>query len=571
MSSYSKSMGLFWLAIALVAIAAGLGLVPPSFAADQRPALVSRAPLAPAPARPAPLTKSELRGEAERMPAYWLSHAVPVRGAGSVAVVARSAAALASLSRDFELESRRSAAGLAAAEIDASSADVVTLMRDPRVAFIEPVLERTSFRRRNDPLTYEIDSLTGRPYQWTFSHLGLDRALNLSKGGPDIVVGVIDSGAASIPDLQGKILERWRWTHESEAEDALGHGTFVTSLIAANNDDGRGLAGACGACRIIVFKVERLNSLAVAGAIRHLVDRGVRIINMSFGGPGVSLVELQALSYAIERGVLLVASTGNDSLAVVNFPAAALQPSFGGLGFGLAVGASDINDGRAWFSSHGERLSLVAPGAYDGGCQLAVLSAIPTPAPGYDGGCGAVYSTPDGRYTYGNGTSYSAPLVAGIAALVWAARPDLKNYEIVNVLMRSASRATAGWDPQVGWGVVAADRALELLTGRSSADALSLSRFVPDAPPTAGRTFTVRSGVHWQDGAPVAAATVRCAARVGTTNLSVVARTFSFGEARCSWRLPLAAAGRRLQGTVTVEAEGTAAQRTLAPVVRKRR
>ena len=134
------------------------------------------------------------------------------------------------------------------------------------------------------------------------------------------------------------------------------------------------------------------------------------------------------------------------------------------------MGASNLTGALADFSNSGEHLSLVAPGDHSGGCS-GVLVAIPAGDAaarpvllsdlGGDGGA---------RYAYLPGTSFSAPEVSGVAALIWAARPELKNYEVADIIKQSAARAaTAGWTPTMGCGQLDAAAALELATGRSSA------------------------------------------------------------------------------------------------------
>ena len=180
-------------------------------------------------------------------------------------------------------------AGLHAAEVVGSPAALAMLesrvtLQGP-LRYVEPVRQQVEEHNRLDPATYELDPSTGVPYEWAFSHVGVDRALNLTQGDSQILVGIVDSGWSQIPDVQDKVAESWYYTFEgTDAQDTDGHGTFVASIIAAPNDDSYGLAGYCGACRIIPFRVVNLYSFEVAAAIRKLVDEHVRIINLSLGG-----------------------------------------------------------------------------------------------------------------------------------------------------------------------------------------------------------------------------------------------------------------------------------------------
>jgi hypothetical protein len=425
-----------------------------------------------------------------------------------------------------------------------------------RLRYVEPIEHMQLFHRRNDPFTTTIDPRTNVPYEWPFSRVRVDRAMNVSRGDPAILVGILDTGWSPIPDLAGKVAESWYFTSQSpDAFDREGHGTFVASLIAANNDDGRGLAGFCGSCRLIVFRDTQLTQVSASTAVRQLTDRGVRVMNLSFGGPGISSLFADALQYAISRGVLIVASTGNDGGPNVSYPAAYLQPANGALGYGLAVGASDINNNRASFSTWGSRLSLVAPGTYDSSCNIGVAGALPPVASEIDPLCYFKWVDPTtgSRYAYLSGTSFSAPEVAGIAALVWAARPSLKNYELADILEKSASRPVgSGWSPTTGWGVVDAAAAVELATGRSSADVLSLSELAFSGPPQGGSDATATATATFQDGVPLDSGDIRCDAGVDGNPILPTEAVMSAGQARCRWPIPAAAGSKILTGRVTV-------------------
>lgn len=203
---------------------------------------------------------------------------------------------------------------------------------------------------------------------------------------------------------------------------------------------------------------------------------------MSIGGnrPNEPIL-VDALHKAAAAGVLLVAAAGNNS-GFVSYPAADLQPAGGGRSFGLAVGASNFGGTLAGFSNSGEHLSLVAPGDYAGMCS-GVLVAIPLVTEMLDGSCYPTWAGDgDARYAYLPGTSFSAPEVSGVAALIWAARPELKNYEVADIIKQSARRsATTGWTPTMGCGQLDAAAALELATGRSTAG--SACPATGDSPP----------------------------------------------------------------------------------------
>ena len=197
---------------------------------------------------------------------------------------------------------------------------------DPRLRYVQPLRSAVPAHVRNDPLSWQIDSHSGAPYEWAFHAVGADAALSLGKGDPSILVGIVDSGVARVRDLRGKIAETFWDPHSNlSAADVLGHGTFVASLIAAPNDDGFGLAGYCGACRVAVYKAIPLDDVEIAAGIERLTDAHVRIINLSLVEPSVSQDIVDAINYAFARGVLVVAASGNEGQGTVDFPASVLQ------------------------------------------------------------------------------------------------------------------------------------------------------------------------------------------------------------------------------------------------------
>ena len=152
----------------------------------------------------------------------------------------------------------------------------------------------------------------------------------------------------------------------------------------------------------------------VARGIRWAVDHGARIINMSLGGEETSPVQDDAIRYAYDRNVLVVAAAGNTPDGKPHFPAAYDKV--------LSVGATGRSETVTGFSSFGPYVDVSAPG-------VGILST----------------SWSDGSltYEYGNGTSFSCPQVAGAAALVWSVNPSLTADDV---------RFTRA-DGSVGWGL----------------------------------------------------------------------------------------------------------------------
>src|SRR6185369_7369883 len=147
----------------------------------------------------------------------------------------------------------------------------------------------------------------------------------------------------------------------------------------------------------------------IAVGIRYAVQHGAKIINLSLGGPGDSPMLHDALAYAASRNVVIVAASGNTGDSVPQFPAAYPEA--------LAVGATDATGALTDFSSYGDWLDLAAPG-------FNIVSTYP----------GA-------SYAIGDGTSFAAPIVSGIAALVRARFPNLTAAQVADRLRHSARDA----------------------------------------------------------------------------------------------------------------------------------
>jgi subtilisin family serine protease len=398
---------------------------------------------------------------------------------------------LQSLRVEYGFQHVQTIPALHAAEVQVNRAQLHALLtrgtHDPRIRYVSPLGPgRQRLSVPNDPYLSTIDASTNLPYEWTFFATHVDQALQFTQGDPSLDVGIIDSGISYIPDLAGKIDSLWTVhgttvTQDFTSNDQYGHGTMVASVIAANDGDGFGMAGFGGATHIIGVHTTDGNGPSIhdtqaAVALTKLVSLGVRIVNMSFGGSTPSEPPLvDAIHLAAAKGVLLIAAAGNDGRGSVSWPAADLQPSGGGRGYGLVVGATDVNGNRATFSNWGDRLSLMAPGTYDntqGG--PGVLLALP-PVSQVEGLVASATGLPDitpwlgpngSKYTYASGTSFSAPEVAGVAALILAARPDLTNYQVADILKESAHRESADWTPGMGCGILDAGAALELATSR---------------------------------------------------------------------------------------------------------
>ncbi|OYD24268.1 S8 family serine peptidase [Oceanimonas baumannii] len=298
---------------------------------------------------------------------------------------------------------------------------------------------------RQTPLGAQLSTTSGSPgadieAPMAWDWLASNSLLNVSTASLP-AVAVLDSGAdCNALELKDKCLDQEDivqaaelWGCTGTACDTLGHGTFVASEIAANTNNGKGIAGAAWNAGIGVFKVcyqelitDGLNYFFVglcpvsasAEGITRATELGYKVINMSYGSDLIdaggnifatdpSTAECEAVQLARNRGVVLVAGAGNNGDQAKTYPAACLSDN--GESTVIAVAATDHNDDRASFSTYGnDWVSLSAPGK-------DIIGILP------DAHCGTYTPGTDSCVDWWSGTSMSSPLVAAGAAMVWAA------------------------------------------------------------------------------------------------------------------------------------------------------
>ena len=281
-------------------------------------------------------------------------------------------------------------------------------------------------------------------YQWNLPAIATERGWNLTRGSDDVVVAVIDTGVQSDhPDLKDRLTEGFNVISPGQPpEDDVGHGTHVAGIIAATVNNAEGVAGMTWYTKIMPIKAldgtGTGSTYSVAEAVIWATDHGADVINLSLGNYAEAAFLHDAIRYAVGRGVLVVAASGNDNTDRPGYPAA--YPEV------LAVAATDPDTGRAYFSNYGDYIDLAAPG-----------TNIPSTYPG-------------GRYAALSGTSMASPHVAALIALVRAVNPALTPEEIANLLRETASdMGTPGPDPEFGYGVIDVRRALEKAAGLTAA------------------------------------------------------------------------------------------------------
>jgi len=349
----------------------------------------------------------------------------------------------------------RTLPSLHVAEVEARRS---ALLSHAGIAYVETVSRRVSAAEPAlAPSTSSTAPFANAPFEWQWAATRANAVpASVLRAARAITIAVVDTGAdLSAPDLRSKAPESYSVVNgTTNVRDRNGHGTFVSSIAAGSVSNGEGIAGFGGDARLLAVQAGgpdgSFTDVDEAAAIVYAVDHGARIVNLSLGGSETSATERRAVEYAAAHGVLLVAAAGNEyeNGNPLEYPAALLQPpgSQGLGGVGLSVGASTQRGTRAPFSNTGSHLSLAAPGEE----VLGALSSLSQPSyyPRF-----ALPGAGSGLYGYASGTSFSAPQVAGAAALVWAAKPTATATEVAQILKQTASGRGA-WSPALGYGVI---------------------------------------------------------------------------------------------------------------------
>lgn len=247
------------------------------------------------------------------------------------------------------------------------------------------------------------------PDQWGAKATRASDLWTATTGDPKTIIAVVDTGLNPMPDLT-HIVPGWDILgNDPSTADTFGHGTWVSSLIGAADNNGIGIAGYCGGCSIMPVRVAEGREGAVApqitAGIRWAIDHGARIVNVSLASNQYDWNQAGVIEYAEQRGVLVVASAGNGGDTSYRYPAA-----YPGV---LAVAGVDEQNALYSWSTHGPWVALAGPG-----CET-VLDPNIGPA-------------------YGCGSSFAPASVAGIAGLLWSLDPGLTVYQVADALRNTA-------------------------------------------------------------------------------------------------------------------------------------
>ncbi|MFH0907028.1 MAG: S8 family serine peptidase [bacterium] len=338
------------------------------------------------------------------------------------------------------------------------------------VEYVEPNYIAHAFAVPNDPYY---------AYQWhldnpIYGGIQTEQAWDVSSGS-GVTVAVVDTGIAyesyqqsrreryyQAPDLNKTCFVNGYdfVNNDTHPNDDNSHGTHVAGTIAQSTNNNKGTAGvAFSACLMPVKVLDKYGSgtyADVANGIIWAVDNGAKVINLSLGGSASSLTLENAVAYAYNKGVTIVAAAGNDGTNVISYPAAYDS-------YVMAVGAVRYDETLAYYSNYGPGLDLVAPGGdltvdqNNDGYADGVLQNTFNPN---------TKRTSDFGYWFFQGTSMAAPHVAGTAALVLA-NGNATTPDQVRVALETTAEdlGIPGFDDTYGYGLVDAYAALGWTAG----------------------------------------------------------------------------------------------------------
>lgn len=311
-------------------------------------------------------------------------------------------------------------------------------------AFVDGTMETQSLP--NDPLLSKCSYL--------YYNIGNANAWNTVTGTSNVKVAVIDSGCyTSHPDLTGRVSAVndifGAYYPQYSGEDLFGHGTAVSGILAASVNNLKGSAGVAGSTNVTIVPYRcggkntsdtQINISCVVASLQKIAaDSSIKVVNMSFGGTaaGIGTSAMNAMHTAVQQvassGKVLVAAAGNnDTKGVCLYPA-----SFDEV---ISVSATDANDQICSFSDTNDQVEVAAPG---NNLESAGIT---------------------GSYVTEGGTSFSSPVVAGEAAMIFAKNSALTADEVRQIISDTAKDlGTTGKDDEYGNGLVQIDNALQIV------------------------------------------------------------------------------------------------------------
>jgi subtilisin family serine protease len=303
---------------------------------------------------------------------------------------------------------------------------------------------------------------THYPSQWHLTQISGPTAWDSEIGDNSLTIAILDTGVdSSHPDLGPRIVPgRNIFNNNSDTADVHGHGTAVAGTAAAVADNGAGVGSVCWYCRIMPIRISDAQGWATysnaASGLTWAANNGARVANISYRMSN-SLTVRNAAQYFQSLGGVVTSSSGNDGI----LDTTADNPYI------LTVGATGSSDGITSWSNTGNNVDVTAPGE-------------------------SILTTMTGnRYGWWSGTSFSAPITAGVAALVKSANPDLTGAQVLDIVRSSADDLGApGWDATYGMGRVNAAAAIALALDTAGDPGDTTRPTISIVSPAAGATVS---------------------------------------------------------------------------------
>ncbi len=356
--------------------------------------------------------------------------------------------------------------------------EIISLLeRDPRVEYAELNTICHAFMTPNDPYY---------SYQWHFPKIKCSTAWDISTGS-GVVVGILDCGIAyedypvpsyelntvqsgvtnymQAPDLAGTAFTAGYdfVNDDSHPNDNNGHGTHLAGTVAQTTNDGYGVAGVAFDCTLMPVKVLDYTGSGTANwladGLYWATDHGAQVINMSMGWPAGynpgSTVQ-NAIIYAYNHGVVLVAASGNSGVGTISYPAKYSQV--------IAVGATRYDDQLVYYSQYGNEQEVVAPGGdlnVDQNGDGYGDGVLQQTFENYEPGPPEVLADPTTfSWWFFHGTSMSCPHVVAVVAMMIA--NNQTGIENIRTILHETAvdLGSSGWDQYYGYGLIDAYAAL---------------------------------------------------------------------------------------------------------------
>lgn len=289
-------------------------------------------------------------------------------------------------------------------------------------------------------------------YQYALDMMSINQAWLFTEGSLDVTIAIIDSGIdINHEEFIGRLStisynSRTEQVGLSYVIDTNGHGTSVAGVIGALKDNGKGIMGIVQNSKLLIIKANKeddpatieedesksFNDAAIIEGIYYAADHGADVINMSFGGTYANPLTRHAIEYARDKGIILVAASGNDGTDELVYPAS----------FEDVISVSAVEDDTliASYSNYGTEIDIAAPG-----------TAIAT-------------TLLNNAYGYASGTSLAAPQVTGVIALLISQFPnESRNQIIERILLGAVDYGDLGRDDYYGIGIINAGQSMNVV------------------------------------------------------------------------------------------------------------